>query len=264
MVTASFNGVTKSNVLTVNPSPSPTIQSVAIPLISNTHTWSSGQTLTGTITLSGQAYVGGMTATLSTNSPAAVQLPATVAIPALATSITFPVTALAVSAPTAVTITATLPGMPAVSVTMTIIPGPALAIAYTLAPYSMIGPGVVTTGTVAINQPAPAGGVTISLTGFPAQPVKFPVAVAIPAGQTSATFNLQSNSVSSATPVTLNATYSGILAPLGTAASSTLTVAPTDALRVTKATWSKSTQTLILTATSTNAVPQRGVCGGSM
>ena len=65
--------------------------------------------------------------------------------------------------------------------------------------------------------------------------------------------NVQGNSVSGATSVTLSASYSGPLAPLGTSMSSTLTVAPTDTLHVTKATWSKSTQTLTVTATSTNA-----------
>jgi hypothetical protein len=252
-LTATLNGVTATNLITVTASPSPTIQAFSIPLTSATQTWSTGQTLTATVTLSSRAYVGGMTLSLATDTPSAVQLPATVAIPALATSVTFPVTALAVAGATNLTITATLPGVPAASVALTVIPGPALAVSsYTLAPFSMIGPGVVTNATVTINQPAPAGGVSIAMSASIAQPAKFPATVNIPAGQTSAAFTVQGNGVSAVTNVLLFASYKGPLAPLATSASASLTVSPTDTLHVTSATWSKSTQTLTVNATSTN------------
>jgi hypothetical protein len=252
-LTATLNGVTATALITVGASPSPTIQAFTIPLTSATQTWSTGQTLTATVTLSSRAYLGGMTLSLATDTPSAVQLPATVAIPALATSVTFPVTALAVAAPTNLTITATLPGVPSASVALTVIPGPALAMStYTLAPFSMIGPGVVTNGTIAINQPAPAGGLTIALSASIAQPAKFPATVNIAAGQTSAAFTVQGNGVSAVTSLLLFASYKGPLAPLGTSATANLTVAPTDTLHVTSATWSKSTQTLTVNATSTN------------
>jgi hypothetical protein len=219
----------------------------------STQTFSSGQTLTGTITLSGPAFLGGMTVSLTSDTPGAVQVPASVIVPAGATSATFSVSAGPVVGPTPVNITATLAGVPSVSTSLTVIPGPALVItSYTLSPYSMIGPGVSETGIVALNQPAPAGGVVVSLSASPTQPAKFPATVTLAQGQSSASFSVQANSVSSVTAVGLIASYQGSLAPLGTQHSAQLTVAPTDTLHVTKATWSTSSHTLTVAATSTN------------
>jgi hypothetical protein len=64
--------------------------------------------------------------------------------------------------------------------------------------------------------------------------------------------SIQGNSVSSATTFPLTASYSGPLAPLGSGASTNLTVAPTDVLKAPKPTWSTSTHLLTVTATSTN------------
>jgi len=254
-LTATVNGSTLSVNTTVTPAPTPSIQSLRIPLVSGTQTWSSGDTLTGTIVLNSPAFLGGMSVALSTDTPSAVQLPPSVTIPSLGTSITFPVTALAVASPTPVTITATAPGLAGVTVSATVIPGPALSITgYTLSPWSMIGPGVTTTGTVTINQPAPAGGVTISLGANNTSAVKLAATVPIPAGKNTASFSIQGNGVNATTAVTLMASYSGPLAPLGANATTTLTVAPTDTLKEpNKPTWSTSTHLLTVTATSTNA-----------
>ncbi|HEY2015821.1 MAG TPA: hypothetical protein VGH38_20100 [Bryobacteraceae bacterium] len=252
-LSATLNGATVSTTISITPSPSPTIQTFRIPVVSNTQTWSSGQTLNGTIILSSPAFLGGMTVALSTDSPAAVQIPASVTLPSVSTTVTFPVTALAVSGPTAVTITATLPGFAGVSVPLTVIPGPALAISgYSLSPYSMIGPGVAITGTITLNQPAPAGGVTVALSAGNTSAAKFPATLVFPAGQSSATISIQGNSVSAATTFPLTASYTGPLAPLGARASTNLTVAPTDVLKAAKPTWSTSSHMLTVTATSTN------------
>jgi hypothetical protein len=251
-LTASANGASTSSTITVTASPSPSIQSLFIPLPS-TQTWSSGQTLTATVTLTGPAYLGGMVVALSTDTPSAVTLPGSVTVPAGRTTANFFVTAAQVSAPTTVTISATLPGFAPVPVTLTIIPGPALAItSYTLSPYTMIGPGVVTNGTITLNQPAPAGGVTITLSAAPGA-AKVASSVTVPQGQNSASFTVQGSSVSGSTVVSLAASYKGVLAPLGTMATTSLTVAPTDTLKIPKApTWSTSTHVLTVTATSTN------------
>jgi hypothetical protein len=254
-LTATVNGSTLAVTTTVTVGPTPSIQSLRIPLVSNSQTWSSGDTLTGTIVLNSPAFLGGMSVALSTDSPSALQLPAAVTVPSLGTSVTFPVTALAVAAPTPLTITATAPGLPGVTVSATVIPGPALAFtSFTLSPWSMIGPGVTTNGTVTINQLAPSGGVTISLFANNTSPVKLAASVAIPAGKNTASFSIQGNSVSAATAVSLMANYGGPLAPLGVSATTILTVAPTDSLKeANKPTWSTSTHLLTVTATSTNA-----------
>jgi hypothetical protein len=250
---ASVNGFTSTNSLTVTATPPPSLQSVTIPVVSPSQTFSSGDTLTGTVTLSGPAFLGGMNITLGSDTPAAVQLPANVAVQGGATSASFSVVANPVAGPTPVTITATLAGFPTRSALLTVIPGPTLTLtSYNLAPFTTIGPGAVTTGTVTLNQPAPAGGLTLALSASNPQPAKFPATVTIPQGRISGNFTVQGNSVSAPGTTSLIASYTGALAPLGTSVSTALTVAPTDTLHVTKATWSKSTQLLTVTATSTN------------
>jgi hypothetical protein len=123
---------------------------------------------------------------------------------------------------------------------------------YTLSPYTMVGAGVATTGTVTINQPAPAGGVTIALSASDTKPARFPATVTVPAGQTSVPFSVQGNSVSGVSTVTLTASYQGPLALTPSSASASLTVTPVDSLKVTSATWSTAAQSLTVTATSTN------------
>jgi hypothetical protein len=67
------------------------------------------------------------------------------------------------------------------------------------------------TGTVTLNGSAPAGGAVVALTvtGAESRVVIVPAAVTIPAGSTSATFQvmLASSGVSAPTEVTLNAVY---------------------------------------------------------
>ena len=100
-VNASSNGVAVSANICMKrtPSPSPAIQSLAIPVTSPTNTFSSGQTLTGTITLNGPAFLGGIAIALATDTPSVVQIPATVLIPSNNTAVTFPVNALSVARP---------------------------------------------------------------------------------------------------------------------------------------------------------------------
>ena len=117
---------------------------------------------------------------------------------------------------------------------------------YTLTPWTLIGAGVVTTGTVTLNSPAPAGGAVVTLSASDPKPAKLPSTVTVPAGQSSVSFQIQGNGVSTTTTVTLNATYNG-----GTASTS-LTVAPGDKVTITKATYSTSTHILTVTATDTN------------
>jgi hypothetical protein len=116
-----------------------------------------------------------------------------------------------------------------------------------LSPWTMIGAGVTTTATVTLNQPAPAAGAVLTLASSDPKAAKVSSTVTVPAGQTSASFPVQGSGVSAVTNVTLTATYNG-----GTASAS-LTVAPGDSLKISKATFSSSTHLLTITATGTNA-----------
>jgi hypothetical protein len=252
-ITASANGTSASTPISIMASPAPTITSVTIPILSSSQTWSSGQTLTGTVTLSSGAFVGGMIVTLTSDTPSAAQVPASVIIPAGAKTATFPVIAGQVSVPTPVSITASLNGIAATPVSLTVIPGAPLALSSSaIAPYTMIGPGIITTVTITVNQVAPPGGLVINLSAS-SPAAKVPATVTIPAGQTTASFSIQGNSVSNPTSVWVSATYKGVLAPLGTIlATSIVTVAPSDVLKASKPTWSSSTHVLTASVTSTN------------
>lgn len=119
---------------------------------------------------------------------------------------------------------------------------------YTLSPWTMVGPGVVTTGTVTLNQPAPAGGAIVTLSASDPKAAKVPSTVTVPAGQNSVLFNVQGSGVGAPTNVTLNAAYNG------GSASTTLTVAPGDKLSIQTAAYSNSNGKLFVNATSTSSV----------
>lgn len=93
------SGNNKAGTLTVAP---PGVAGISF----SPATVSFGQSITGTIALSGAAPAGGFSVSLASNDPAAVPVPASVLVAAGASSQTFTVTAGGVSSVTAVTITA--------------------------------------------------------------------------------------------------------------------------------------------------------------
>jgi DNA-binding beta-propeller fold protein YncE len=124
---------------------------------------------------------------------------------------------------------------------------PIVPASYTISPWTLIGGGVTTTGTVTLNQPAPAGGAVVALSASDPKAAKVPSTVTVPAGQTSVSFAVQGSGVSVTTTVALMAKYNGGIA------SATLTVAPGDKVTITSATFSQSTHTLTVNATGSNS-----------
>jgi hypothetical protein len=92
----------------------------------------------------------------------------------------------------------------------------------------------------------------LSISSSNAKAVKIPLTVTEPAGNTSATFTVQGDSVTTETTVTVTATYKGSLAPKSSSASASLTVSPSDSIKIISAPYSKSTSILQVNATSTN------------
>ncbi len=123
----------------------------------------------------------------------------------------------------------------------------------TLAPFTTIASGVSTTATVTINQIAPAGGIVVALSSTNTKLIKIPASVTIPAGSNSASFSIQPSGTTFSTPIAMTASYSGSLAAQASSASAVLTVSPGDTVHIKSATFSKSSQLLTVTATSTNA-----------
>lgn len=119
---------------------------------------------------------------------------------------------------------------------------------------TMIGGGVISTGTVTLTAPAPPGGIVVNILTGGSTIVKAPSTLTIAEGTTSGTFTVKGSGVTAPTGVNFTVQYSGVFSPdKATAANAVLTVAPTDSLKVTSATWSQSTHLLTVNATGTNS-----------
>ena len=109
VISATYQNVTKSATLTLNPSgggTGPTLSGVSL----NPTSVVGGNSSTGTVSLSAAAPAGGASVSLSDNSSAAT-VPASVTVPAGATSATFAVTTTSVTASTTATISAAWGGV---------------------------------------------------------------------------------------------------------------------------------------------------------
>ena len=79
-----------------------------------------------------------------------------------------------------------------------------------LSPALVVG-GTAATGTLTLAAPAPSGGVTILLSTSDTTDTSVPASLTVPAGQTSATFAVTTQSVTTTMPVTVSAASSGTL-----------------------------------------------------
>jgi len=198
LITASYAGLTATAPLTVNPV-AVTLNSVALGGVSVT----GGASLTGTVTLSGAAPTGGVSVALSSNS-GAIQVPLTATVAAGSTSGTFPIQTSAVAAALTGGLSAAYGGVTQTA-SLTVIP-PVLQ-SLTL-PAGILKGGLSMVGTVALNGPAPTGGVPVQLHSNSLLAI-LPASVTIPAGQTSTTFNILSLGTILGNDVTLTATALG-------------------------------------------------------
>lgn len=173
-----------------------------------------GRTATGSVSLNGTAPAGGAVVSLSSANPAVVAVPASVTVPAGASSATFTATTSPVGADTSVDIAASYGGGTQ-SAPLTVQP-PVLA-AVAVSPTRVIG-GSAATGTATLSDPAPAGGAVVTL-GSSSSAASVPGSVTVPAGATSATFSVATSVVAAETDVTLTG-------DLGGQHAATLTVAP--------------------------------------
>lgn len=130
----------------------------AVQISASPATVKGGQNSTGTITISDPAPAGGVAVSLSSGLPSLVTLPATVTVPAGATTANFPIATQVVGATRTVTLFATRGSIVSTMLTLT----PPTVDSLSVSPTSVKG-GSASTGTVTISEPAPAGGITISL-----------------------------------------------------------------------------------------------------
>ena len=165
----------------------------------------SGDVEGGQIQLSVAAPPGGAVVSLTSSNPAAAPVPATVTVPAgsatLFAPFQFPIGQ--VTAPTPVTVTATL-GASSTSTLITVQP-PSLNNLWTT--FTTTG-GATVGGIVTLNGTAPPGGALVSLTSnSPA--VHLPATVTVFAGNPTVSFNIPTDAVATTTTATLTATWKG-------------------------------------------------------
>jgi hypothetical protein len=204
-----------------------------------------------------------VTFTLSTSRPDLVTIPNSVTVPQFAAAGGFNIGTSPVSVQTLVTISVSGGGA-TLSATLTLDPvavGPSVS-ALTLSP-SAVTSGTSSTGTVTLSGAAPTGGLAVSLASSSAV-ASVPASVTVPAGATSASFNV---STSGAGNATITATGGGA------SRSAVLTVSSsqpaTDTVTITRAEWNGGR--LRVEATSSNStatlkvyVASTGVLLGTM
>ena len=162
-----------------------------------------GTSATGSANLNGPAPSGGALITLNSSNTAVASTPASVVVPAGATSATFPVSTTAVSSATAVAISGTYNGTQMATLTIT----PLTISGVSLNPTTVTG-GSPAIGTVTLGGVAPSGGALVTLSSSNTA-ATVPASVMIAPGATSATFTVTTSAVSSTTSVTILAVYNG-------------------------------------------------------
>jgi hypothetical protein len=206
-ITATGDGVSQSVPFTVYPTgTAPSLSSVTV----SPSSVAGGTAATGFVFLNGAAPAGGLVVPLSGDSNA-VTVPASVTVPAGATSATFSVNTGAVTAATTATISATLGTTQSATLSVTPSPVPTLTL-LSLTTQNVVG-GASATGRVALSAAALAGGAVVTLTSdSPA--VTVPASVTIPADAVAATFPVTTSSVSATIAATITASFGGTQQPI--------------------------------------------------
>src|SRR5438874_294969 len=166
-----------------------------------------GTSTRGTVSTVMLAPAGGGAVTLTSDNPSVVQVPPTVAIPAGNSANSFTITTSRVLVGTTVRIDATAGGVTR-SQFLNLAPdpnAPPLLSSVTLAAASVVG-GNSVSGTVFLSSPAPAGGVSVTLSTSSLIARPQPV-VTVPAGSSSASFTVATSTVTANTPVTITASF---------------------------------------------------------
>ena len=203
-ISAGFGGANLSARVTINPvAPAVILSSLSVSPTSV----NSGDMVTVSFSLNGQAPSGGAAISFSSNNSTAAPLPAQSVIPAAQTSgsLTVRISAIATTA-IPVTITASYGGA-TLTATLTVNPAtPEAALSsLSVSPASVNSGGTVTVN-LTLTAPAPTGGALVSI-GSNNQALPVQASYTIPAGQTGGSFTAVAGSVTAATTVSLKALY---------------------------------------------------------
>lgn len=193
-ITASLAGNNQTATLTVTPGG---LSGLSLSL-NNVY---GGTTSVGTVTLSGNAPIGGTVVYLSSNSGSAT-VPASVTVLNGFSSTTFNVSTTGVDSVTVATITATVGS---ISKTANITINPAVLNGFIVNPGSVVG-GSAATGTILLHGQAGPSGISASVSSNNVA-ATVPATVTIPSGANSGTFTVNTNVVSTSTNAIISVTY---------------------------------------------------------
>jgi hypothetical protein len=207
VIHASYSGTDRTATLTVQP----WLSSLSL----NPTGLIGGSASVATINLNAPAPAGGALVSLTSSAPSIAAVPVTALVPVNATSTTFQVTTTSVISPTSADISAAYFGTK--TATLNISPAASI-LSIALNPNSVTG-GAGSTGTVALNSPAPASGTVVALSSSNTGVATVPANVTVAANSSTVTFPVGTQAVAAVTPVTITGTYNG-------SANATLTVNP--------------------------------------
>jgi hypothetical protein len=180
-ITAAYGGATKTASLTVTP-PAIALSGVSV----NPASVTGGTSSTGSVTLSGAAPAA-IVVSLSSNSASAT-VGTSVTVAAGSSTATFTITTTPAAAAATATITAVYNSVNKTA-SLTITAVPVTLSSLSLNPTTVTG-GKSSTGTVTLSEPAPAGGITVSLGSSSSQVASVPASITIPAGSQTGTFTI--------------------------------------------------------------------------
>ena len=204
-LTASYLGLSATLGITINPLPG-ALSGVSV----NPTSIVGGQSATGTVSLTEPAGTGGAAVSLSSSNTAAASVPSSVTVPQGFASATFPVTTSTMLSPASALLTASYSGVNA-TFGVTVNPAAPALSGISVSPGTITSAGQSGIGIVTLTAPAGTGGVSVSLSSSSSSVVWVPAAVTIQPGAVSALFPVTAGPVSASTPVTLTASYAGVM-----------------------------------------------------
>ena len=199
--------------LVLNPAGSPAPPSALSALSLSASSVLGGASATGTVTLTSPAPAGGLQVKLSGSMEGDVVVPQDVTVPAGALSATFPITPPKVARPHWVIIQGSVFPLGMLHAETLRVdpggPGPSPLSAIDVRPNSAIG-GASLTGTVGLSVPAPAGGASVSLVSSDTAHAQVPASVAVPAGNSTASFTVTTTAVETFTTASITGSAAGV------------------------------------------------------
>jgi hypothetical protein len=167
-----------------------------------------GQSVRATVGLVVPAPPGGAVVSLESENPGVAQVPPSASVAEGNSTGSFTITTSTVPVSTGVRINASAGGVTR-SWFLNVAPSPdaaPLLQSMSLSPGTVAG-GTASTGTVFLSAPAPANGISVTLSTSDASVARPPGIVSVPQGQTSATFSVTTFAVPASTSATITAYY---------------------------------------------------------